>query len=70
MCAKAKALARLCGCAGSPEPSLVTYMISSKFSEAGSITFVTDILSLTFALQLPMIYQTWLHLEMDPYCVI
>ena len=24
-----KALARLCGCAGSPEPSLVTYVIST-----------------------------------------
>ena len=32
----AKALARLCGCAGSPEPSLVAYVISSIISWAGS----------------------------------
>ena len=28
----AKALARLCGCAGSPEPSLVAYVISTNIS--------------------------------------
>ena len=33
-----KALARLRGCAGSPEPSLVAYMISTIISWAGSIT--------------------------------
>ena len=33
----AKALARLCGCAGSPEPSLVAYVISTIISWAGSI---------------------------------
>ena len=32
----AKALARLCGCAGSPEPSLVAYVISTIISWAGS----------------------------------
>ena len=31
----AKALARLRGCAGSPEPSLVTYVISTIISRAG-----------------------------------
>ena len=33
----AKALARLRGCAGLPEPSLVAYAISTKISWAGSI---------------------------------
>ena len=33
----AKALARLRACAGSPEPSLVAYAISTKISWAGSI---------------------------------
>ena len=33
----AKALARLRGCAGSPEPSLVAYVISTVISWAGSI---------------------------------
>ena len=33
----AKALARLCGCAGSPEPSLVAYMINTIISWACSI---------------------------------
>ena len=33
----AKALARLSGCAGSPEPSLVAYVISTIISWAGSI---------------------------------
>ena len=33
---KAKVLARLRGCAGSPEPSLVAYVISSIISWAGS----------------------------------
>ena len=33
----AKALARLCGCAGSPEPSLVAYVISTIISWTGSI---------------------------------
>ena len=32
----AKALARLCWCAGSPEPSLVAYVISTIISWAGS----------------------------------
>ena len=32
-----KALARLCGCAGSPEPLLVAYTISTKISWAGSL---------------------------------
>ena len=32
----AKALARLRGCAGSPEPSLVAYVISTIISRAGS----------------------------------
>ena len=32
----AKALVRLRGCAGSPEPSLITYVISTIFSWAGS----------------------------------
>ena len=32
----AKALARLCGCAGSPEPLLVAYVISTMISWAGS----------------------------------
>ena len=35
----AKALARLHECAGSPEPTLVAYMISTIISCAGSITF-------------------------------
>ena len=35
----AKALVRLCGCAGSPEPLLVTYVISIIISWAGSISF-------------------------------
>ena len=34
----AKALVRLCGCAGSPEPSLVAYVISTIISWAGSFT--------------------------------
>ena len=34
----AKALARLCGCVGSPEPSLVAYAISTIISWAGSLT--------------------------------
>ena len=34
----AKALARLRGCTGSPEPSLVTYVISTIISWAGSFT--------------------------------
>ena len=33
----AKALVRLRGCAGSSEPSLVAYAISTKISSAGSI---------------------------------
>ena len=33
----AMALARLCGCTGSPEPSLVAYVISTIISWAGSI---------------------------------
>ena len=32
----AKAVARLCGCAGSPEPSLVAYVMSTIISWAGS----------------------------------
>ena len=32
----AKAVARPCGCAGSPEPSLVAYVISTMISWAGS----------------------------------
>ena len=36
----AKALARLHGCAGSPEPSLVAYVISTIISWAGSNCFV------------------------------
>ena len=35
----AKALARLWGCAGSPEPSLVAYVISTIISWAGSVRF-------------------------------
>ena len=35
----AKALARLRRCAGSPEPSLVAYVISTIISWAGSVTF-------------------------------
>ena len=35
----AKALARLRECAGSPEPSLVAYVISTIISSAGSILF-------------------------------
>ena len=35
----AKALARLRGCAGSPEPSLVAYVIRTIVSWAGSVTF-------------------------------
>ena len=35
----AKALARQRGCAGSPEPSLVTYVMSTFFSWVGSIYF-------------------------------
>ena len=31
----AKVLARLCGCAGSPEPSLLAYVISTKFAWRG-----------------------------------
>ena len=31
----AKALARLCGCAGSPELSMVAYVISTLFTGAG-----------------------------------
>ena len=38
----AKALARLCGCVGSPEPSLVVYMISTIISWAGSFDRVLD----------------------------
>ena len=34
----AKALARLCGCAGSPEPSLVAYVISTIIWWAGSFS--------------------------------
>ena len=34
-----KALARLRGCAGSPEPSLVAYVIRIKISCAGSFNF-------------------------------
>ena len=37
-----KALARLCKCAGSPEPSLVAYMISTIISWAGSIKLPHD----------------------------
>ena len=36
----AKALARLRGCAGSPEPSLVAYVISTIISWAGSVCFI------------------------------
>ena len=36
----AKALARLCGCPGSPEPSLVAYVISTIISWAGSFSFL------------------------------
>ena len=36
----AKALARLRGCAGSPEPSLVAYVISTIISWAGSFLLV------------------------------
>ena len=36
-----KALARLHGCTGSPEPSLVAYAISTKISWAGSFRVVT-----------------------------
>ena len=39
----AKALARLCKCAGSPEPSLVTYVISTVLSWAGSFIFLLNI---------------------------
>ena len=42
LCVKtAKALARLRGCAGSPEPSLVAYVISAIISWAGS--FITHL---------------------------
>ena len=36
MCANSEALARLRGCAGLPEPSLVAYVISTIISWAGS----------------------------------
>ena len=43
-----KALARLRGCAGSPEPSLVAYVISTVISCAGSINvFVREKISFT-----------------------
>ena len=38
----AKALARLRGCAGSPEPSLVAYVVSSIISLDGSFTYPQD----------------------------
>ena len=37
----AKALARLRGCAGSPEPSLVAYVISTIISWAGSFDYIS-----------------------------
>ena len=40
----AKALARPCGCAGSPEPSLVDYVISTKISCAGSYVYMITLL--------------------------
>ena len=39
----AKALARLPGCAGSPEPSLVVYVISTIISWAGSNNNINDV---------------------------
>ena len=39
---RAKALARLWGCAGSPEPSLVAYVISTIISWAGSFNENSD----------------------------
>ena len=47
----AKALARLRGCAGSAEPSLVAYVISTIISWAG--TFITDRCYSSFCLSLP-----------------
>ena len=38
----AKVLARLRGCAGSPEPSLLAYAISTKFAWRGPIMIVVD----------------------------
>ena len=38
----AKALARLCRCAGSIEPSLVAYMINTIISWAGSVTLYVN----------------------------
>ena len=43
----AKVLARLCGCAGSSEPSLVAYVISTIISWAGS----NDVETLSFSIQ-------------------
>ena len=37
----AKALARLCGCTGSPKPSLVAYVISTTISWAGSVIIIS-----------------------------
>ena len=41
-----KALARLRGCAGSPEPSLVAYVISTNISWAGSFDVVSGLRNL------------------------
>ena len=50
-----KALARLRGCAGSPEPSLVAYVISTKISWAGSI--------ITF-----MLHTSYAYSNAESYC--
>ena len=41
----AKALVRMRGCAGSPQPSLVAYVISTIISRAGSIKIFFPYLS-------------------------
>ena len=53
----AKALARLRGCAGSPEPSLVAYVISTVISIAGSIFFDTPNIFCNH----PKIWTVWFH---------
>ena len=63
----AKALARLRGCAGSPEPSLVAYVISTKISWAGSITDHINVILLSAigkltSSKLVLIQAGWLRL--------
>ena len=63
-----KALVRLHGCAGSPEPSLVAYVISTVISWAGSIISLAMPAWLHWFIS--KMFWLWMRLDVWTYCSV